>query len=289
MHAQSSMEAHVLLDVRENSFERVRGVGNVELWMVEIDKEMWKISLHAVVGAPSSTVRVVPASCDVIRRSFLEKLSPLFMPEFQPERELRLADSWQKLHQRLQVLSCLQLRPSRDVARDDLRLVEVAHLHGHGKALQQATSAVTDDGFHLPSVCFQSLDAILVRRNCFVWEELPEKILRAVGTPPHHDAEESPEVRRVHDDDHLVGCHLLLLNLHVLQLSLHPLRAASELLRDLRMGLLAMRELSPDLCRIFLSLLAALLAARRALPNLSTFVRAVLLERPAIATRTYFS
>ena len=139
--------------------------------------------------------------------------------------------------------------------------MKLAHLHRHGKALQDATSAITDDGFDLPSDGFQCLDSFLVRCNGFIRQKLPEEILRAVRTPPDHDAEESPEVRGVHDDDHLIGCQFLLLHLNPLQLSLHPLRAASVRLRNLRMGLFAVRELMPDLFRVSLLLLTRFFTA----------------------------
>jgi hypothetical protein len=55
------------------------------------------------------------------------------------------------------------------------------------------------------------------------------------------------------------------------------------------MGLFAMCELFPDFFRVFLPLLTKLSVAVFALPNLSTVVCAVLLERAGIAMRTYFS
>jgi len=68
-----------------------------------------------------------------------------------------------------------------------------------------------------------------------------------MGTAPHHDTEQASEVRRVHDDDHLVGRQLLLVDLNSFQLPLHPLCTATILLRNLGMGLFAVRELLPDL------------------------------------------
>ena len=167
--------------------------------------------------------------------------------------------------------------------------MEVTHLHRHGKPLQQATSAVTDDGPDLPSDGLQSLNTILVRTDGFVGEELPEKVLLPMRAPPHHDPEESLEVGGVHDDDDLVGCEFLLLDHDILQLPLHPLRAAFILLCDLRVRLFAVGELPPDFFGVFLLLFTAFLAACRALPNLPTVVCTVLLEGAAIATRTYFS
>jgi len=242
------METHVLLDVREDSLKGIGGVGNVQFWMAKVDEKVWKISLHAVVGAPQSTMGVVPSSCELIDGSLLQKHSPLVMPEFQPQRELCFVDVREISHERLQVLCCFELRPPRHVARDNGCLVEMAHLHRHGKALQYATSAIADDRFDLPSDRFQFLNAILVGCDGFVGKEFPQEILFAVGTPPHHDAELALEVRRVHDNDHLIGCQFsLLINLDAIQLSLHPLRTASVLLCNLRMGLFAMRKLTPDI------------------------------------------
>ena len=99
-----------------------------------------------------------------------------------------------------------------------------------------------------------------------------------VRTPPHHDAEESFEVRGVHDDDDFIGCQFLLLNYNSFQPPLHPLRAASVHLCNLFVGLFAVRELSPDFPGALLSLLTELLAARFTLPNLSAVVCAVLFE-----------
>ena len=175
------------------------------------------------------------------------------------------------------------------MACDDGSLVEVTHLHGHGKALQQATSAVADDGPDLPSSGLQGLDAILVRTDGFVGEELPEEILVTMGTALHHDAEESLEVGGVHDDDDLVGCEFLLLDHDILQLPLHPLRTASILLCDLCVRLFAVGELMPNLPRTRRSFLTEFLTTCSALPNLPAVVRAVLFEIDGSATRTYFS
>ena len=154
----------------------------------------------------------------------------------------------------------------------------MAHLHRDGKPLQQATSAITDDCPHLPSSGFQCLDPVLVCTDGFVREKFPQEILPAMRTAPHHDAEQSLEVGGVHDDDHFIRCQLFLRNFDILQLSLHPLRAASVLLCNLCVGLFAMGVLSPDFSREFLPLFATLLPTCCALPNLSTVVRAVLLE-----------
>lgn len=216
MHAQSAVDTHVLLDMREDSFERIRGVGDVQLWMIEVNEQVWQIPLHAVVGAPQSGMSVMPAPCVLIDRPLFEKRPPLVVPEFQPQRELRFTDLREMPHQCLQVLSCFELRPPCDVPCDDGCLVEVAHLHGHGKSLQQATSAVADDGSDPPSPCLQRFNATLVRINGFVGKELPQEILFVVGTPPHHHAEQPLEVRGVHDDDHFVGSKLLLLNFNTL-------------------------------------------------------------------------
>ena len=196
---------------------------------------------------------------------------------------------WEDSASTIAVLSGFQLRSSRDVPGDDHGLMELTHLHGHGKPLQQATSAITDDGPDLPSDGLQSLNPVLVRCNRFVREELPEEILLPMRASPDHDAEEPLEVRGIHDDDDLVGCEFLLLDHDILQLSLYPLRAASVLLCDLCVRLFAVGELPPDFFGVFLLPLTALLAARRALPNLPIVVCAVLLEGAAIATRTYFS
>src|SRR3989338_3746654 len=123
----------------------------------------------------------------------------------------------------------------------------MTHLHRHGKPLQDATSAITDDCFDLPSNCFQCLDPILVGTDGFVGKKLPQEILLAMWTPPHHDAKQTLEVRRVHDDDHLIGCQIFLLDLNTLQLSLDPLRTTSVHLCNLRMSLFSMREFFPDL------------------------------------------
>lgn len=157
--------------------------------------------------------------------------------------------------------------------------MEVAHLYRHGKSLQQATPAITDDGFDVPSLRSQLCNAILVCRNGFVGEESPEKIFLLVRTPPYHDAEEAFEVCGIHHDDHFVRCQLPLRNLNTLQLSLHPLRTASVLLGNLCVSLFAMCELTPNFSRVNMLLLSTLFAARFTLPNLSPVVCAVLLKR----------
>ena len=192
-------------------------------------------------------------------------------------------------HESLQVLPRFELRVARHVARDDGRLVEMAHLHRHGKALQNATSAITDNGSHLPSDRLQYLNAVLVRTNGFVGEELPGEICMTARTAPHHDAEESLEVRGIHDDDHLIGCQILSFNLYSFQVSLYPLRAASVLLGDLCMGLFTVRELSPDFFLFRWLLLTELFPAILTSPELSTVVCAILLDAARSAIRTYFS
>ena len=278
MHAKSSMESHTFLDVRENSLEGICRVGDIESRMIEIHEEVWKISLHTVVGAPKSSMRVVPSLPALIDCPLLQKLPPFVMPEFQPVRELRFADLRKKFHQCLEILSGVELRSPRDVPCDDHGLMKLAHLDRHGKSLQQATPAVTDDGSNLRSSGLQCLDAVLVGTDGFVWEEFPQKILVTMGTAPHHDAEEPLEVGRVHDDDDLVGCEFLLLDHDVLQLSLHPLRTTSVLLCDLCVRLFAVGELMPNLPRTRRSFLTEFFAACFTLPNLPTVVCSKLLE-----------
>lgn len=84
MDAESSVKTDILLDMREDSFEGIACVGNVELWIAQVCEQIWKIPLYAVVGTPQATMGVVPSSCDFISRAFLEKRVPLVVPEFQP-------------------------------------------------------------------------------------------------------------------------------------------------------------------------------------------------------------
>ena len=93
------MQSHVLLDVRENSFERIGSIGDVEFWVAQVDEEVWKISLHAVVGAPKSAMGVVPSFGNLIGGAFLEKRSPLVVPEFQPQCELCFTDIGKMTHE----------------------------------------------------------------------------------------------------------------------------------------------------------------------------------------------
>lgn len=283
------METNILLDVREDSFEGVGGVGNIEVWVSQVGEEIRKVSPHAVVGAPQSAMGVVPPSCSFIDCSLFEEHSPLVVPEFQPMCELCFADLRKKPHQQLQVLSCIELRSPRHVPCDDGCLMEVTHLHRHGESLQHATSAIADDRPHLPSDSLQSLNAVLVRTDSFVGEKFPEEILLTVGTPPHHYAEEPLKVGGVHDNDHVVGCQRSLLNIDTFQLSLHPLRAASVLLCKLCVGLFAVGELFPNLSLVTVLLLTELFPAIFTPPQLSGVVCAVLLDGTGSAMRTYFS
>ena len=171
MDAQSSVKTEILFDVRKNSFKRIGGVGNMQCGMMKIGEEVGKIPLDAVVGTPGSAMRVVPASRDLIHGLLFEERSPLVMPKFQPEDELCFADVRKTAHEGLQVLSRFELRFPRHVACDDHCLMKLAHLHRHGKALQYAPSAITDDGSDLPSVLLQPLDAVLVRGDGFIGEE----------------------------------------------------------------------------------------------------------------------
>lgn len=135
VRSQSSVESDILLDVREYSFERIRGVGNVEFGIFKVNKEMRKIPLHAVVGAPNSAMGVVPTPPAFINRSLLEKLSPLVVPEFEPVRELCFGDFRKESHECLEIPSRFELGTSSNVLRDDHGLVKLAHLRRNGKAL----------------------------------------------------------------------------------------------------------------------------------------------------------
>ncbi len=87
------MKTNILLDVCEDSFQRIGGVGDVEFRMMKVDEEVWKIPLHTVVGTPKSAMGVVPSPCAFISGAFLEERSPFVVPEFQPQRELCFTDS----------------------------------------------------------------------------------------------------------------------------------------------------------------------------------------------------
>ena len=136
MEAQSSVKTQILLDVGEDSFEGIGGVGNLEMRIAEVGEDMREIPFHTVVGAPKSAMRVVPSSRKIVSRTFLEECSPFVVPEVEPEDELILADLREMTHERLEILSGVQLRIACDVACDDGRLVEVAHLDRHRKSLQ---------------------------------------------------------------------------------------------------------------------------------------------------------
>lgn len=68
-----------------------------------------------------------------------------------------------------------------------------------------------------------------------------------MGATPHHDAEQALEVGRIHEDDHLIRCQILLLYFNSSQLPLYPLRTPSVLPRDLCVSLFAVGEFMPDL------------------------------------------
>lgn len=93
------MEVHVLLEVGEDSFEGIRGVGNIQVRISEVGKQVGKIPFHAVVGAPNSSVCVVPTPRHCIDSSFLQELSPLVFPESQPLSELRFIDNGKISHE----------------------------------------------------------------------------------------------------------------------------------------------------------------------------------------------
>ena len=171
MDAQSSVKTEVLLDVRKDSFKRIGGVGNIQSRMMKVGEQVGKIPFDAVVSTASSAMRVMPSSRDLIHGLLFEECSPFVVPEFQPEDELCFPDMWKMPQKRLQILSRFELWSPRHVARDDGCLVEMAHLHGDGKALQYATSSITDDGSDLPSVLLQPLDAVLVRGDGFIGKE----------------------------------------------------------------------------------------------------------------------
>ena len=69
--------------------------------MTKMGKQPWKISPHTVVGTPESPMRVVPLACDVIDGSLFEEVSPLVVPEFQPQCELCFVDLRKMAHERL--------------------------------------------------------------------------------------------------------------------------------------------------------------------------------------------
>lgn len=130
------METEILLDVCEDAFERIGGVGNVELWVAKVGEEVWEIPPHTVVSTPKSAVRVVPSSCEFIGCSLFQERPPLVMPEFEPEDELIFANQWEVTHEGLQFLSRFEFRTACHVACDNGGLMEVAHLDRHGKSLQ---------------------------------------------------------------------------------------------------------------------------------------------------------
>lgn len=260
------MKTNFVFDMGECSVERIRRVRNLQMRVTFEGEEVGKVPPDTLIGAANPSVRVMPSPREFINGFLPEEVPPLVMPESKPVREARFIRLRKKAQEPLQVLSRFELRPPRDVPRHDLCLVEVAHLHGDGKCLKQATPAVTDDCLDLPSLCGQLFDSPHVVLDGFVRQKLPEKILLPMRTPEHHHPECPAEVGRVHDDDHIPRLHDLRFDIDALELVLHPPFTPSEFPSQLLVRLLAVHIFSPQSLLLRASFLTKLRAAIEALP-----------------------
>lgn len=275
------MESNFLLEMCERSFERIGRVGDVKMRKMLEREEPWKICFQTPVGASQTLVREMPTMRERINSFLSQEVFPPLVPLREPVSKACFVGLLQEEHQSLQFLACFELGIARDVAQDNLYLVELAHLNrNRGKGSGQPSAGITDNANNVPFPFLQHMHARDVFRDCFVRKKFPKKIFATMGTTKNHDAENFSEVRRVHHQNHIADLEKMRLDHREVHLRLHPPAAPSKCLPDLFVGLFSMGVLFENSLGIHTSLLTKFLSTITALPTLSQLVRSILLYQP---------
>jgi hypothetical protein len=222
------MDVDFLLDMRECPFERIGGIWHEELRMMFERKEPGKVRFQTPVSAPETFMCEVPTTSERINGFFGEEVLPALVPKREPVTKACLVSFREFQHEFSQFLSGFELGFAGDVPKNNLNLVELAHLNGNtGKGMHKPSPGITDNANDVPTSSFQFLHTCHVLRDGFVGEKLPEKILVAMRATKNHDTEDMTEVRRVHHHHDISDLQKTRLNHCQIHLLLYPPPASS--------------------------------------------------------------
>ena len=78
----------------EDSFERIRGVGNVQLRKLLKREKIWEIAFDALVGTAKTSVSVMPSSHEFVGCFLCKEVIPFVMPKIEPMCETCFIGVW---------------------------------------------------------------------------------------------------------------------------------------------------------------------------------------------------
>lgn len=94
-------------------------------------KQPGKIGLNASIGTAQSFVGEVGFLRERIDCFLVQEVFPSLMPLMQPMTEAGFIGLLELLDEMLQLFACVELWFAGDVAKNDLHLMELAHLNGN--------------------------------------------------------------------------------------------------------------------------------------------------------------
>lgn len=144
MPSNAAVKGDFLLPVGEGTVAGVRGVGDVEIWMIEGREEPGQIPPKGEVGTPEPLMHVPPLTLPLwTERPLLQELSPPLVPRIECCGEPIPRCVGECQGDRPKLLARCQFRSLCELLGDRLELVVLAVLNGDSRvpALQQLSHA----------------------------------------------------------------------------------------------------------------------------------------------------
>ena len=150
------MNGNAIFKLREHAVETVRCVWNMKLGIFLIRKQEGQVELERMPRGPEPPVNEVLALAEAAERVLVKKLSVALIPHGKMGTKGLFIRSCEREGDHAQLLCRNALRLSREILRDRLHLMEVAHLDRNiQKYLCYASLAVEHGGFHDPPRFFE--------------------------------------------------------------------------------------------------------------------------------------
>jgi len=195
------------LEVAEGPIQPVGGVGNLQLRVSLVGKQIGQISSQTAVSSPQPAMGVVSPAGAQVEGALVQEPCPCLLPLRQALGKQLLGDVRQTEHDVPQFLSGGQLWVPCQVARNRGHLVEVTLLDGQiGKHLADAWPAIQHHGLELTTTSFQNRAGLAIHLDRLGGDFLPVQVLLQAGTAKHqHTIASAPKGGISHNDRFLHG------------------------------------------------------------------------------------
>ena len=206
------MHGQFLLECREGTVERVGGVGDVELGILLICKEVGEVRCKRSIRTANVLVGEVPSRLSVLKSGdglLANERFPTHVPSSERCREGCFVGCRERMDERQKLLARVGLRAACEISPHNLDLVELADLYRNAlKHLEETSPSVDHDRFEHPAALFKNGTCVSVVSHEFAPDLMPPEVLREWPGAEDTDAIPAAPEGRVGDDDRWVRCNL---------------------------------------------------------------------------------